>query len=218
MVDTSPGGDARIFSEPSPGHVVAGYRLDARKPLQLSRRPVPLHGRWEGGARGHALLGGRRCQRCRRNYLANNTNKPDLSTRQTLATNSRNRTIERRPSRRICRSKGVPSLERTSRNDEASRRLTGLLVGAGSLGSVDAGLLTLRALVSPRRDRLLAQLRPPGRHAARPLQLLLPRHLGDEGRRQRVYGIGAAPAPHARGRGPRIRERLPLLPKRHQRA
>lgn len=110
------------------------------------------------------------------------------------------------------------SLEGTSRNDEASRRLTGLLVGAGSLGSVDAGLLTLRALVSPRRDRLLAQLRPPGRHAARPLQLLLPRHLGDEGRRQRVYGIGAAPAPHARGRGPRIRERLPLLPKRHQRA
>lgn len=121
MVDTSPGGDARIFSEPSPGHVVAGYRLDARKPLQLSRRPVPLHGRWEGGARGHALLGGRRCQRCRRNYLANNTNKPDLSTRQTLATNSRNRTIERRPSRRICRSKGVPSLEGTSRNDETYR-------------------------------------------------------------------------------------------------
>lgn len=197
---------------------MAGYRLDARKPLQLSRRPVPLHGRWEGGARGHALLGGRRCQRCRRNYLANNTNKPDLSTRQTLATNSRNRTsvlLVGFVARKAFRPR---SLEGTSRNDEASRRLTGLLVGAGSLGSVDAGLLTLRALVSPRRDRLLAQLRPPGRHAARPLQLLLPRHLGDEGRRQRVYGIGAAPAPHARGRGPRIRERLPLLPKRYQRA
>lgn len=161
MVDTSPGGDARILSEPSPGHVVAGYRLDARKPLQLSRGSVPLHGRREGGARGHALLGGRWCQRCRRN---------------------------------------------------------GLLVSARSLGSVDARLLALRALVSPRRDRLLAQFRPPGRHAARPLQLLLLRHLGDEGSGQRVYGIGAASAPHARGRGPRIRERLPLLSKRHQRA
>lgn len=80
MVDTSPGGDARILSEPSPGHVVAGYRLDARKPLQLGRGPVPLHGRREGSARGHALLGGRWCQRCRRNYFANNTNKPVYGT------------------------------------------------------------------------------------------------------------------------------------------
>ena len=95
--------------------------------------------------------------------------------------------------------------------------LTRLLVSAGTLGCVDTGLLTLRALVPPRWNRLLAQFRSPSRHAAGSLQLLL-RHLRNEDRGDRVHRIRAGAASHPGRRRPRVREGFPFLSKRYQRA